>query len=151
MLAIPGWLPVLPVPGSTIPAFPLAWGLGQLLLLVCIVVYFYFMITFIPSAFFSPGGEIRLCSCPACQPIRARLCHLCGEFLWQLRFLAMVRRTCHCPFPSHPCFPPCSRASTFPNASGHSQAQAQRKRPNPAHNRPFPAGKVFLGRHKKDF
>lgn len=55
MLAMSGWLPVLPVPGSIIPAFPLAWGLGQLLVLVGILGYFFIIITFIPSAFFSPG------------------------------------------------------------------------------------------------
>lgn len=66
------------------PAFPLAWGLGQLLVLVGILTYFYFIIAIIPSAFFSPGGEISLCSCPALQTICSHLCHLCGEFWWQL-------------------------------------------------------------------
>lgn len=81
---MPGWLPVLPVPSSILPAFPLAWGLGQLLVLVGVLVYLYFIIASIPPTVFSPGGEISLCSRPALQTIRARLCHLCGEIWWQL-------------------------------------------------------------------
>lgn len=147
---MPGWLPVLPVPSSIIPAsLPLGVEFGTALGPCVYFTLFLFHYYIIPSAFFSPGGEIILCSCPALQTICACLCHLCGEFWWQFPSLAALRRTCHCPFPSscsHPCFPPCSWASTFPSASGHSQAQAQRKRPNPAHNRPFPAGKVSLGK-----
>ena len=62
-------------------------------------------------------------------------------------------RTCCHPFfsSSPPSFPPRHGAPTFPNAGGHGQAPAWRKRPNPAHNRPFPAGEVSLGKHKWDF
>lgn len=142
---MPGWLPVLPVPGSIIPAFPLAWSLRQLLVLLGILAYFYFIYYIYTFCFLFPwrrNQPLLLPSPPTpfvpppwCVLVAALiLCH--GEKDLSLSLLLSSL------------FPSLQPSFTFPSASGHSRAQAQRKRPNPAHNRPFPAGKVFLGRHK---
>lgn len=137
-------------PAASSLIFPLAWGLGQL--------FWSFQVILFDSFYFSPGGEIELCSSqpsklsmPICTTSSVSLGSSLGISAFQHLFSTssmMMGRTCHRPFSSSSlsCFPPHSRAPAFLDAGGHSQAQAWRKQPNPAHNRPFPAGEVSLGR-----
>lgn len=134
-------------PAASSLIFPLAWGLGQLLWSLQVILF--------DSFYFSPGGEIGLypsqpstLSMPICTTSSVSFGGSSGISAFQCLFSAssvMMGRTCHCPFSSFSslsCFPPCSQAPAFPDAGGHSR----RKQPNPAHNRPFPAGEVSLGR-----
>lgn len=149
---MPGWLPVLPVPSSIIPAsLPLGVEFGTALGPCVYFTLFLFHYYIIPSAFFSPGGEIILCSCPALQIIRACLCHLCGEFWWQFPSLAALRRTCHCPFPSscsHPCFPPAAGLPPSPVPVATAKLRLSGKGRILLTIGRFLQGRFFWGRHK---